>query len=120
MGNIGGGGSMNPAGMMTGMMIGGAMGRQMMNMMNQMGGQVQQSMNTPPPMPTSQYYIAVNGQQSGPFTIPQLQQLVQQGQINASTLAWKQGMAQWAAAGTVDELAQLFVVATPPPMPPTL
>lgn len=120
MGNIGGGGSMNPAGIMTGMMMGGAMGRQMMNMMNQMGGQVQQSMNTPPPMPTSQYYIAVNGQQSGPFTIPQLQQLVQQGQINASTLAWKQGMAQWAAAGTVDELAQLFVVATPPPMPPTL
>lgn len=118
MGNIGGG--MNPAGVMTGMMMGGAMGRQMMNMMNQMGGQMQQSMNTPPPMPTSQYFVAVNGQQSGPFTIPQMQQLVQQGQISGSTLVWKQGMAQWTAAGSIDELAQLFVVTTPPPMPPTL
>lgn len=119
MSSMGGGGGMNPAGMMTGMMLGGAMGGQMMNMMNQMGGQMQQSMAAPPPLPTVAYFVAVNGQQSGPFNMQQLQQLVQQGQINAQTMVWKQGMAAWAAAGSVDELAQLFMVATPPPMPPT-
>ncbi|MDO5497479.1 MAG: DUF4339 domain-containing protein [Alistipes sp.] len=126
MSSMGGGGGMNPAGMMTGMMMGGALGTQMAGMMNNMGGQMQQQMNTPPPAPQSQYFVAVNGQQSGPFSIPQLQQLAQQGQINAQTMVWKQGMAGWDAAGNVAELAQLFAPATPPtppgmpPMPPTL
>lgn len=66
---LGDGNSMNPAGMMTGMMMGGAMGGQMASMMQQMGGQMQQSMNTPPPMQVVQYYLAVNGQQSGPFEL---------------------------------------------------
>ncbi len=119
--NLGSGsGGFNPAGMMTGMMMGGAMGGQMANMMNQMGGQMQQTMNTPPPLPTSQYYVAINGQQSGPFTIPQLQQYVAQGQFTASTLVWKQGMPGWAAANTVEELVALFNTMTPPPLPPTV
>lgn len=126
MSSMGGGGGMNPAGMMTGMMMGGALGTQMAGMMNNMGGQMQQQMNTPPPAPQSQYFVAVNGQQSGPFSIPQLQQLAQQGQINAQTMVWKQGMAGWDVAGNVAELASLFAPATPPtppgmpPMPPAL
>lgn len=119
MTNMGGGGGMNPAGMMTGMAMGGALGTQMAGMMNQMGGNMQQSMNTPPPAPTSQYFVAVNGQQSGPFSIQQMQQLAAQGQINAQTLVWKQGMAGWEAAGGVGELAQIFAPAMPP-MPPTM
>lgn len=115
----GGGGMMNPAGMMTGMMMGGALGNQMAGMMNQMGGVMHQSMQAPPPAPTTQYHVAVNGQQSGPFTIPQLQQLIQQGQINGQTMVWKPGMAGWELAANVGELAQLFVQSTPPPMPPT-
>lgn len=120
MSNMGGGGNMNPAGMMTGMMMGGALGNQMAGMMNQMGGTMQQTMNTPPPMPTTQYFVAVNGQQSGPFTIPQLQQFAQAGQFTPQTLVWKQGMAGWEAAGNVAELAQLFAPAMPPvpPVPP--
>ena len=82
-------------------------------------------MNTPPPMPTTQYFVAVNGQQSGPFTIPQLQQFAQAGQFTMQSLVWKQGMAGWEAAGNVAELAQLFAPAMPPvppvpPVPPTL
>ena len=113
----GGGGSMNPAGMMTGMMMGGAMGTQMAGMMNSMGQQMQSAMNTPPPMPNVQYMIAVNGQQSGPFDMSQLQQLVQTGQMNAQTYVWKQGMAQWELAGNVQELASLFAAPAPPPVP---
>lgn len=65
-------GGMNPAGMMTGMMMGGAMGGQMAGMMNNMGQQMQNAMNTPPPMPNVQYMVAVNGQQTGPFNMQQL------------------------------------------------
>lgn len=112
-----GGGGMNAAGMMTGMMMGGAMGSQMAGMMNNMGQQVQNGMNTPPPPPVASYMIAVNGQQSGPYSIPQLQSLVQQGQINAQTYVWKQGMSNWECAGQVQELAPLFITNTPPPPP---
>ena len=126
MGNVGGeggGGGMNPAGMMTGMMMGGAMGQQMAGMMAGMGQTMQGAMNTPPPMPTLQYYVGVNGQQAGPFTVPQLTQLVQNGQLTPQSLVWKQGMAGWEQAGSVAELASLFAPpmpgtgATPPPMP---
>ena len=117
MGNMGGGGGMNPAGIMTGMMMGGALGGQMAGMMNQMGGAMQGQMNTPPPIPTVAYMVAVNGVQSGPFNMQQLQQLVQQGQMNATTYVWKQGMANWELAGNVQELKSLFVANTPPPVP---
>ena len=122
MTNMGGGGGMNPAGMMTGMMMGGALGNQMAGMMNQMGSTMQQAANTPPPAPTSQYFVAVNGQQSGPFSVAQLQQLAQQGQINMQTLVWKQGMAGWEPIANVAEVASALMPPTPPtvpPMPPT-
>jgi hypothetical protein len=116
--DMGGNGGMNPAGMMTGMMMGGAMGGQMVNMFNTMGNTMQQQVVAPPPMPTVQYYVAINNQQSGPYNYQQLKELVCSGQINSKTLVWAQGMPNWAEAGTVQELATLFVVSTPPPMPP--
>ena len=120
MTNMGGGGNMNPAGMMTGMMMGGALGGQMAGMMNQMGGTMQQAMNTPPPAPTSQYYVAVNGQQSGPYSVAQLQQYAAAGQFSPQSMVWKQGMAAWDMAANVAELAAIFAPATPPvpPVPP--
>lgn len=121
MGNMnagGGTGGMNPAGMMTGMMMGGAMGQQMAGMMQNMGQQMQGAINTPPPIPNVQYHISVNGVQAGPFTIPQLAQMVQSGQINAQTYIWKQGMANWELAGNVQELAFLFTSLASGPMPP--
>lgn len=120
MSHIGDGGGMNAAGMMTGMVMGGAMGNQMAGMMNNLGQQMQNNMNTPPPPPTPNYMVSMNGQQSGPFNIQQLQQLVQQGQINAQTYVWKQGMSNWDMAGQVQELASLFIANTPPPPPPAL
>ena len=130
MGQMGGmdfgGGGMNPAGMMMGMAMGGAMGSQMAGMMNGFGQATQPQQAppmpggapVPPPMPSAvQYMVAINGQQYGPYNIQQMQQMAQSGQINAQVLVWAQGMPQWAAAGSVPELAQLFA-ATPPPMPP--
>ena len=120
MSHVGDGGGMNAAGMMTGMIMGGAMGNQMAGMINNLGQQMQNNMNTPPPPPTLNYMVSMNGQQSGPFSIQQLQQLVQQGQINTQTYVWKQGMSNWVMAGQVQELASLFIANTPPPPPPTL
>jgi len=121
MGSMGGssGGGMNPAGMMTGMILGGAMGGQMANMVTQMGTNMNQQANVPPPIPTAQYMLAINGQKSGPFPINQLQQLVQSGQFTASTLVWKQGMANWEPASAIAELNSLFIGACPPPIPST-
>lgn len=118
MGAGGGNGGLNPAGMMTGMMMGGAMGGQMANMMNQMGNQVQNAQNMPPPPPQIAYNISINGQNSGPFNLAQLQQMVQSGQINQNTHVWKQGMAGWELAGNVAELSVLFAPPPPPPPPP--
>lgn len=118
MGTItGGNGGMNPAGMMTGMMMGGAMGGQMAGMMNNMGQQMQNAMNTPPPMPQVSYLIAVNGQQTGPFNMQQLAQMAHSGQLTPQSYVWKQGMAQWELASNVQELAPLFAAPAPPPVP---
>lgn len=115
--NFGGGGGMNPAGMMTGMMMGGAMGNQMAGMMNNMGQNMQQGMNAPPPPPQVAYSVSLNGQTSGPFNMPQLQQMVSNGQLQRNTHVWKQGMAGWELAGNVQELASLFGAMPPPPPP---
>ena len=120
LGGGAGGGGMNPAGMMTGMMMGGAMGNQMAGMMNQMGQNMNQQQNTPPPPPQIQYSVSLNGQTAGPFNWQQLQQMVQNGQLTKNTHVWKQGMAGWELAGNVQELANLFGAVPPPPPPPVV
>ena len=128
MGNLdlgGGGGGMNPASAMTGMMLGGAMGQQMAGMVNSMGQQMQQpaqnpqgTPTTPPPLPANaQYMLAINGTQYGPFDMQALSQLVANGQLTPQTLAWTQGMANWAPAGTIPQLSALFNTMAPPPVP---
>ncbi len=129
MGNVnlgGGGNNMNPAGMMTGMIMGGAMGNQMAGMMNNMGNTMN-NQNTqtpgnnqmPPPPPITQYFIAVNGQQTGPFNLQQLQQLAMNGQLQPNSFVWKQGMQQWEEAFKLLDLQNLFGAVPPPPPPPT-
>lgn len=122
MGSMGGmdlgNGGMNPAGMMMGMAMGGAMGNQMAGMMNTMGHQMQQPINTPPPMPIAMYHLSINGVQSGPYAMQQMQQLAQSGQLTQQTYVWKQGMASWELAGNVAELAVLFAPPMPGSMPP--
>ena len=112
MGNIGDGGGLNPAGLMTGMMMGGALGNQMGGMMNKM------NQTPPPPPPPTLYHIALNGQQAGSHSIEQLQQLAKNGQFTKEHHVWKEGMAAWDLASNVTELTQIFAVVPPPPPPP--
>jgi membrane protease subunit (stomatin/prohibitin family) len=121
MGQLGGEGSgMNPAGMMTGMALGGAMGNQMAGMMNQMGQNINQNQQNPPPLPTSvSYFIVLNGQQAGPFSMAELTQLVSNSQLTKETHVWKVGMGNWEKAESVPDLSMLFAH-VPPPIPPII
>ncbi len=122
MGQVGGGegSGMNAAGMMTGMALGGAMGNQMAGMMNQMGQNIHQNQQAPPPLPTSiSYFIVLNGQQAGPFSMTELTQLVANNQLTKETYVWKAGMGNWEKAELVQELISLFAQ-VPPPLPPTI
>ena len=72
---------------------------------------------TPPPIPgEASYYLAVAGQQQGPFDVSTLAAKAQLGTLTRDTLVWKQGMASWIAAGQVAELGNLFAT-VPPPIP---
>jgi hypothetical protein len=94
--------------------IGLAMGNQIAGKLNQPD---QNSGSTPPPLPAeSSYYLAINGQQSGPFTISTLTQMAQQGSLQKESLVWKAGMPQWTVAKDVGELTTLFN-SVPPPLP---
>jgi hypothetical protein len=119
---MGVGGGMNPGGMMAGMAMGGALGQGMAGMMGNMlnGAPVVPPLGgaAPPPLPVIAYSVAVNGQTTGPFDMNALAQMAAAGQLTAQTQVWKPGMAGWAAAGTVQELAQVFASAPPPPPPP--
>jgi membrane protease subunit (stomatin/prohibitin family) len=110
----------NPGGANPGleMGMGMAMAQQMGNMFNQQNQNQPQNNNAgPPPIPGgSSYFIAINGQQQGPFTLPSLQQMISAGSFNRDSLVWKQGMSGWLKAGEVAELASLFGAA-PPPIP---
>lgn len=117
-GGGGGGGMMDPGSMMASMAMGGAVGSGMAGAIGGMMGGMNQPNQTPPPPPQVQYNVSVNGQQSGPFGFHQLQEMVQNGQLTKESHVWKQGMSEWATAGTVQELSALFASVPPPPPPP--
>ena len=112
-----GGTGFNPAAMMAGMAVGGAVGQNIAGIMNNsMAGanQATPSGATPPPIPIVAYHIAVNGQATGPYNLQVLQQMIATGQLTADSLVWKTGMATWIKAGETDDLKGLFA----PPVPP--
>ena len=95
-----------------GMGMGFAMAGQMMNTMNPQNQQHAQSGGTPPPPVPGQvkFHVVVNGQQSGPFDLNTIRQMITQNQFNKESLVWKEGMANWSQAGTMQELTALFEI----------
>lgn len=119
--NIGDGGSgntgFNPAAMMAGMALGGAVGQNMAGMMNNMmSGMNQQTVPgaVPPPVPVVAYHVAVNGQPTGPFDVATLTQMAVSGQLTKASLVWKAGMVEWVKAESVDELKEVLTNVMPP------
>lgn len=92
-----------------------AMANQMAGAFNQQGG----GGAAPPPLPQQgpAFFVALDGQQSGPHGMDALRQHAQGGKLTRDTLVWREGMGTWTPAGQVAELSGLFG-ATPPPLPP--
>ncbi len=107
--NIGKGGSSNSLDMGMGL----AVGNKMANAFNQASAKTQ----SPPPLPDTNWYVALNQQADGPHTMQQLTALAKSGKLTTSTLVWQTGMANWQAAGELDALKSLFSASTPPPLP---
>lgn len=106
---------LNMAGITAGIAIGGALGQNIAGNMNSLLGT---SVQAPPPLPHDNYFVANGDKATGPFPVQTLQQMSTAGSLNASTLVWKQGMADWQSAGSIQELADLFARSTtPPPIP---
>lgn len=118
-GNInlsGNGEGFNMAAVMASMAVGGAVGQNIVGTMNSMMSGINQQATpgaVPPPIPVAAYHVAVNGQATGPFDMTSLTQMAADGQLTGDSLVWKNGMAQWEKAKTVDDLKGLFS-----PMPP--
>jgi membrane protease subunit (stomatin/prohibitin family) len=93
-----------------------AMGVGMM-MANQVGGVTAGAMASPPPVPGATIFVAVDGQQTGPFDAEALKIQIKSGRLTRESLVWKEGMAQWSPASDLAEVSKLFG-AVPPPVPP--
>ena len=111
-------GSGGMAGQMMGMGAGMAMANQMAGQFAQPAGGMGMAPPPPTPPPIAVWFVYAGGQQHGPFAVAQLQLMAQQGQVNAQSQVWRQGMASWVAAGQVPELGPLFQTPTAPPPPP--
>ncbi len=89
---------------------------------SQIGAMVNEHINTnpaatPPSMPSTQYYLGVNGQQQGPFDFEAVKSMITSHQIDENILIWKRGMANWQKIGTVSEFNDTLNNC-PPPLPP--
>lgn len=110
-------------GTMMGMMLGGNLGafagqQFQQSQQPQYQQPSQQQMAPPPPPPAAPlFYVAVNGQQRGPFNIQQLQGMIPGGGFGPNSLVWTAGMSGWQAASTVAALSALFGPVPPPPPP---
>jgi membrane protease subunit (stomatin/prohibitin family) len=77
----------------------------------------QASMPAPPPIPDQPaFHVARGGQPAGPFPLDELRRQVQTGELDRTSLVWREGMTGWQQAGSVDQLRSLFA-AVPPPIP---
>lgn len=105
----------NPSGGSDGLTMGMGFGMasQMMNQSN-----VQEQAGTPPPpIPAEEkFHLAINGQQTGPFSVSELKNMILSSEFSLETLVWKEGMAGWLKADDVEVLNKLFGSA-PPPIP---
>ena len=74
--------------------------------------------DNPPPVPGAEtYFVAMDGNQTGPFDMQTLSAQASMGRLTAQSLVWRLGMTQWTPAGQVSGLAPLFAN-VPPPIPP--
>ena len=102
------GSGFNPAAMMAGMALGSAVGQNIVGTMNNIMSGVNQSNNTPPPVPTESYYVVINGQTIGPYDVKILTKMALEGIFTKNSLVWQKGMEDWTEATNVKQLKDIF------------
>ena len=101
-------------GITAGMAVGSVLGKSIAGMVSGAMEQptpppIQQpSPQTPPPIPQTLYYVAVGGQQTGPFDLQTLRTMAENGTLTPATLVWCAGMKEWAEARMISDLSELF------------
>lgn len=108
------GGAFSPAAMMASMAIGNAVGQNMAGTMNDILGSTSQSGIVPPPIPSTVFYVAINGQATGPYDFQTLEKMVKTGELKSESLLWRPGMATWEAAASIEGIKSLFNKEVPP------
>ena len=62
----------------------------------------------PPPLPDTNWHVAIDGQTMGPYNLNTLQELASNRQISPGTLAWIDGMKGWESIESLKALNGLF------------
>jgi membrane protease subunit (stomatin/prohibitin family) len=107
------GGNLGAAGMGIG--VGAAMMGQVGNVFQQNQFDANNPTGTVPPLPqVTEYHIAKDGKADGPHNLKDIKVMVTSNLISKETMIWTKGMAAWAAAGSVTEVAGLFHDQPPP------
>lgn len=70
-----------------------------------------------PPIPTVDYYLAINGKRQGPMPFSAVEQKVNNKEIDENTLVWKKGLKNWVKMGDMEDFHYLFDENCPPPIP---
>lgn len=96
-----------------------AIAQQMVASMNQQFQQMHipgsiQTMPRPTP-PPAVYYVAINGEATGPMDEKELARLIYTKQVTKESLCWMPGMAEWQPIERVPAILRI-VALTPPPL----
>lgn len=96
--------------------LGMGMAQQMVNMMNQTMQTMQLPESSRPLQPKSvEWYIAVDGKASGPYTESEIKSLLLEKKVTKDTMVWCAGMPEWQKAENTPNILKLIAQ-----LPPTL
>lgn len=97
--------------------IGMGMGFAVANRMAESMGQAPKTaVAQPPPLKQTTYFVAINGQQTGPISLSELEAKIKAGEVTRGSLIWNTQLVEWTKASEVAELASRFPM-MPPPLP---
>lgn len=98
--------------------LGFGLGATMANTISKFGNQeigIKSSNDPVVPPPLEGFFIALDNQSKGPFSISEIKELITTGIINKETLIWKKGLSDWVKAESDGAINELFSE-TPPPL----
>lgn len=70
-----------------------------------------------PPIPQTDYYLAIDRKRYGPFDSTTIKTKIGNGEIAGETLIWKRGMRSWMKICDFEDFKSLFAENFPPPIP---